>query len=296
MRVPHARRVVVFPARVGPAVIIMAMQQAAIMAIAIVSDSTGKQSEIEVLTGRINSLTSAVDFWNRWMLWGLVVAALAAVWVVVTTRLTIVRSKELSVVQDLLDSAKDRQYQEESKSKDLKIGEATQTAEEARERSARLENENLRLQERISVQGHRNLQILESQGQFSDSLKRFAGQRFEIGICPEFVHDWEVFEFRTTLEYTLSGKSEWASRGLRDVYVCSTGIGVYARSTSPPSTLEAAKALALELDKLLGRHTIGATQAGQVGLTLTPPPVPPTTIGVESSDQDTILIVVGAHP
>ena len=54
------------------------------MASAILSDVPGKSSEIDSLTRRINDLTEAVDFWNRWMLWGLVIAAGAAIWIVVS--------------------------------------------------------------------------------------------------------------------------------------------------------------------------------------------------------------------
>jgi hypothetical protein len=77
----------------------MPIQQVMMMASAILSPKSGRESEIDCLTAHVNHLTAAFDFWNRWMLWGLGVAALAAVWIGLTTRLTIVRSKQLTVAQ-----------------------------------------------------------------------------------------------------------------------------------------------------------------------------------------------------
>lgn len=44
-------------------------------------------SEIQSFALRVQQLSDAVDFWNRWMLWGLVFGALAAVWIGLTTAL-----------------------------------------------------------------------------------------------------------------------------------------------------------------------------------------------------------------
>lgn len=92
-------------------VAIMLIQQVMIMASATLSQKLGINSEIDSLTQRVTDLTYAVDFWNRWMLWGLVAASVAALWIVGATRLTVVRSKQLSMAQELLDSAKERQLQ-----------------------------------------------------------------------------------------------------------------------------------------------------------------------------------------
>jgi hypothetical protein len=76
----------------------MLIEQVMRMANAALPETAGKISEIDTLTSHLNRLTDAVDFWNRWMVWGLVIAAVAATWVVLATRLTIVRSKQVSVV------------------------------------------------------------------------------------------------------------------------------------------------------------------------------------------------------
>lgn len=97
------------------------VKQIAIMAATIKSDPANA-SEIHTLTQRVTDLTNAVDLWNRWMLWGLLAAAVVAAWIVLTTRLAVNRSKDLSISQGLLDAAKDRQLQADLKDKDTAIG------------------------------------------------------------------------------------------------------------------------------------------------------------------------------
>lgn len=92
------------------------------MASAILSDNPQKESEIDSLTHRVENLTHASNFWNGLMLWGLVIAAIAAVWIVWSTRLAVIRAKELGTAQGLLSDAKDRQLQIDLKSKDIEIG------------------------------------------------------------------------------------------------------------------------------------------------------------------------------
>ena len=90
---------------------------------AIKSEKDGNMTEIQSLTSQVQQLGDAVDFWNRWMLWGLVFAAMAAIWIGLTTRLTIVRSKQLTVAQGNLDMAKEGQLTLELKEKDRQIAE-----------------------------------------------------------------------------------------------------------------------------------------------------------------------------
>lgn len=56
------------------------------------------------------------------MLWGLGIAALAAILVGISTRIVVVRTSQLAAVQDLLSAAKNRQLQADLKVKDLEIG------------------------------------------------------------------------------------------------------------------------------------------------------------------------------
>ncbi|HYK58145.1 MAG TPA: hypothetical protein VEV85_01835 [Bryobacteraceae bacterium] len=80
--------------------------------------------EIQSLTLRVNALNQSVDWWNTAMVWALVFAALAAVAVVVTTRVALMRAKELGDVQAELIQAKDRQLTLDLKDKDSKIAQA----------------------------------------------------------------------------------------------------------------------------------------------------------------------------
>jgi hypothetical protein len=56
-------------------------------------------SEIQALVNRVQSLNDSVDFWNKWMVWGLLFTAIAAVWVVFATSVTIRKTKELGVAR-----------------------------------------------------------------------------------------------------------------------------------------------------------------------------------------------------
>ena len=98
------------------------IKEVIVISTAIKSELSGNASEIQTLARRVSDLARAVDFWNHWMLWGLAAATVAALWIVLTTRLTVLRSKQLSVAQGLLESAKDRQLQEDLRSKDVEIG------------------------------------------------------------------------------------------------------------------------------------------------------------------------------
>ncbi len=62
------------------------IEQVTMMANTIFSNTVGNNSEIDSLAQRVKLLTDAFDFWNRWMLFGLGFAALAAIWIGVTTR------------------------------------------------------------------------------------------------------------------------------------------------------------------------------------------------------------------
>jgi hypothetical protein len=88
---------------------IIDLRQVTAMADAVVSQVAGNGSDIDSLGRRVDDLTHAVDSWNNWMLVGLVIAAVAAAWILVTTRVAVIRSKQLVTAQEQLDLAKDRQ-------------------------------------------------------------------------------------------------------------------------------------------------------------------------------------------
>src|ERR1700722_1325041 len=99
------------------------MQHASTTASAMRSEGEN-MSEIQSLTLRVQKLSHSVDWWNTAMIWGLALAAIAAVFVVVATRIVVTRTGELSAAQDLLGEAKDRE-------KDVKIAEAQRGAADA---------------------------------------------------------------------------------------------------------------------------------------------------------------------
>jgi hypothetical protein len=121
------------------------LKQVLTMASVILSSKSEKQSEIDFLTTHVDHLTAAFDFWNRWMRWGLGVAALAAVWIGLTTRLTIVRSKQLAVAQGQLDAAKEAQLKLSLQESDQKIANANKAAGDANEKAALAQLELARL-------------------------------------------------------------------------------------------------------------------------------------------------------
>jgi len=86
-------------------------------------------AEIESLTRSVRDLAQNVDFWNIVMLWGLAVAALAAVVVGISTRLVVVRTGQLAEAQELLSSAKDRQLKDDLAQKNADIAGLNKEAE-----------------------------------------------------------------------------------------------------------------------------------------------------------------------
>jgi hypothetical protein len=96
---------------------------------------------IQSLADRVRQLGQAVEWWNGAMIWALVFAALAAIAVVVTTRVALTRAKQLVDVQDELLRVKDDELKRDLKSKDLQIQEAAQKASEANDRAALNEKE-----------------------------------------------------------------------------------------------------------------------------------------------------------
>lgn len=88
-------------------------------------------SEIQSLILRAQDLTKSVDWWNTAMIWGLAIAAIAAVFVLISTRVVVAKSKELSNIQDRLSNAKDKQLALDLKAKDSQIELAKKGAAEA---------------------------------------------------------------------------------------------------------------------------------------------------------------------
>ena len=94
-----------------------------------VSMSEGeKVSDIQSLTLRAQDLARSVDVWNTAMIWVLVLAAIAAIAVVLVTRIVLTRSRQLADVQEQLIRVKDKQLALDLRDKDLKISEVSEKA------------------------------------------------------------------------------------------------------------------------------------------------------------------------
>ena len=133
-------------------------------------------SDIQSLAVRVQDLTRSVDQWNTYMIWALLATAIAAIFVAITTREVIVRSRQLASAQaDLL--------KQDLKEKDLKIAEANVVQEELRKQNlstaSELEKERIR---RLELEGKVAWRRLseEQQLKISERLKQFAGLEVHI--------------------------------------------------------------------------------------------------------------------
>jgi len=80
-------------------------------------------------------LGQSVDWWNSAMIWGLALAAIAAVFVVIATRIIVTRTGQLTAAQEALGAAKDRQLALDLKAKDEKIAQVVKDTAGANERA-----------------------------------------------------------------------------------------------------------------------------------------------------------------
>lgn len=182
---------------------------------------------------------------------------------------------------------------------ETKAGDADERASLADDRAGqalkeqeRLKNENLKLQERIAVEGHRSLRIVASHTRFVDAMKPFAGQRFEIAVCPLYAKDFEIIELQSEIGNTLNGNAGWVQKEDRVSHECTTNITVQVFSTAPTSTKRAASALTDSLNSILGKYAIGSLRVVQIGEIAEPA----GTLVLEPSEPDVILIRIGTHP
>jgi len=245
--------------------------------------------EIQALTLRIQHLDQKVDWWNTAMIWALIFAALAAVAVVVTTRMALVRAKQLTDSQADLDRAKDRQSSADSHDKDLKI--------------AGLKKESAALLKQLVSQGSRPALLYGSnRTAFADKLKPFHDQRVELrygrtSFNQSFI-DNETMGLLTMLEVVLSQDAKWAVNPLVTDNISGTGVEVAISPEASEKTRKAASALWLAL------HNLPLAMVGDKPFIrqLTRPPQVPTyttngkLIPLPPLDADTIVVMVLAHP
>ncbi len=260
---------------------------------AITSDAAGKNSEIDSLTRQVKALTGAVDFWNRWMLAGLVAAAIAALWLVLTTRLTIVRQKQLSILQGQLDASKDQQLE-----RDLSV--ARVEASNADERAAKLEVEALSLKRELISQGPRvNLLYGKTAERLIAGLKPFAGQkveiRYSVASFNQYHIDNDTMGVATRFQYLLD-KAGWSVSPLLIANMNGTAVWVSISSKSPETTVKSAKVL---LSLLRG---VPLKVNDEPTISDDPRPPQPEIFGPNGKVElgpftpDTVVITVLSHP
>jgi hypothetical protein len=138
----------------------MPKQQAATIANATNSE-VENVPEIQALALRVEELTRSVDFWNQLMIWGLAVAATAAVFIVVATRVVVSRTGQLSTVQDLLREAKDRQLQVDLSQKGVEIGQLKVAADASEVEIAATKTEMAKQQTRAATAERSLLELQE---------------------------------------------------------------------------------------------------------------------------------------
>lgn len=233
-------------------------------------------SEIQFLALRVRDLSHSVDWWNAAMIWGLALAAIAAVFVVIATRVVVSRTGELSAAQDLLSEAKDRE-------RDVKIAEAQRGIAEANDRAGaaserasraderaatnekqaaelrkRAEDEAIRRAELEAKVAWRTLDETE-QKDFADRLKALPKQLVE---CAYLANDMEAFSFASDLASAFRKINAWRVippsqsvmmfRTISGLPTSSSGIvpletGIELRSTTEEGTRAATQTIALEL-------------------------------------------------
>jgi hypothetical protein len=142
----------------------------------------GNVPDIQSLNQSVRALNASIAFWNELMIFGLAIAAVAAVFVVIAARVIVNRAGQLSAAQNLLSAAKDRQLQVDLKEKDLEIGNLklrSDVAElgiaaaqaEAAKANLRAEQEKL---ERIKLEEDLSPRLFKNQ---QDAVKRLSAFR-----------------------------------------------------------------------------------------------------------------------
>jgi|GEM_PF-3501829 len=145
-------------------------------------------STIEAMTSRAVELRRAIDLWNCWMLGSLIVTALAAFIIVITTRKQLFLAKQLDDVQTQLLQAKEAQLSSNLKDKDVKIAEANERA-------------NIAALELAKFKAPRSLSADQSD-RVMLAMKRFTGTEFDGGVGP--LNDPEPLQFFDQVAAALS--------------------------------------------------------------------------------------------
>lgn len=213
-------------------------------------------SEIQSLTQSVRDFSQSVDLWNQLMLGGLALTVLAALFVLIATRMVVFRTGQMATAQELLGAAKDRQLATDLREKDLKIAEANRMAADANkatedERTARVE-----LEDKVAWRTFSDRQRKDIQ----DNVEQFSGQLAE---CDFLSGDTEAFSFSSEIAaalrvarwqvvppnpYVISMKETSLPNAASPIAKIDFGVEVV--STSDSSAVAAAHAVADEFTRM----------------------------------------------
>jgi hypothetical protein len=208
------------------------IEQVTMMASTILSNGVGNNPEIDSLTHRVALLTDSFDFWNRWMLVGLGFAALAAIWIGVTTRLAIVRSKQLTVAQGDLDAAKEGQLSLDMKQKDIEIGQLTVRSDVA---EAGIAGANLLAEQEKLARVKLEAELLPrrlSGEQKTKLAKSLESHNFGVAIVSPIV-DGEASDFADDFESAIHDGAHWETLRIRNRISLKFGVSIVTAKGTP---------------------------------------------------------------
>ncbi len=168
--------------------------------------------DFQALTLRIERLSQGMNRWNTAMIWALVFTALAAIAVVVTTSMALVRAKQLARAQTELSQAKDNQVALDLKEKDVKIAELIGEAE--KEKLARV-----RLEDQVSprrLTGEQKTELTKLLEKYPDT----------VGIViVSTLLDTESSDFADDFDAAI-GNAKWKTMRFKDRLTQNTGISL----------------------------------------------------------------------
>ena len=224
-----------------------------------------KMSEIQALTLRIAELGQSVDRWNTALIWALLFAAIAAVLVVVATRMAVSKAKKLTDAQEELIRMKDKQLALDLKDKDARISEA-----------------NLGL---ARLKAPRSL-TLAQQERIGEKLKSFSGTRFDTALYSDPETDKFLIQVEDALKSAGWTEIDWKGGDL-----------VYTRKNRPNAGLVSVPGVIIQMHPEHVKEFWGAAETlvsalSSEGISAKAEPG----IGPPNDNQNAMHILIGKKP
>jgi hypothetical protein len=231
------------------------------------SGENGIVSEIQALEERVRLLGESADWWNNKMIWGLVLAAIAAVFVVVTTVMALRRSGQKDDAQSELIRAKDRQLAIDLRDKDGKIadandraGAAIERASKADERASQNEKDAAALRKEAEDERLARIKLAEEIAwrtpdralipELIPPLQQFGRQRFAFVVDPSEPERNGVVSWIVVLLSSANWSMEPAPASARSELTFGlTNIVLWVSPAAPDTVLQAARTLVPALEQ-----------------------------------------------